>query len=183
ASALALLPACLWPAVRAVRRGDGIRPLVAPLLAPMGTAAYFAFLWARIGDPLTYLHAEAAWKSGLGFGRPALALVGRFLRAPFTAPVPATATLSLLLAVAAGVLLVRRRWPAVLSVYTFSVLAISLLTRTDGLRPRDLLTAFPLFLAVADVVEERWMRWVTPCSATLLALSLALHNLGPWRQP
>jgi transposase len=87
------------------------------------------------------------------------------------------------LALVGVVVLARRRWPAVLSIYTFSVLAISVLTRTDGLRPRDLLTAFPLFLAVADVIEERWVRWVTPCTATLLALSLALHNLGPWRQP
>ena len=82
-----------------------------------------------------------------------------------------------------GILLARRGWPAVLSVYTFSVLGISVLTRTDGLRPRDVLTAFPLFLALADVIEERWMRYVVPASATLLALSLTFHNLGTWGQP
>jgi hypothetical protein len=197
ASALALVPACLWQALVVVRRhrrpggtavgGAGprrLRPLVAPLLAPLGTAAYFAYLWARTGDPLAYVHAEAAWNSGLSFGRPALVMAGRVLRSPFTAaPMPVTATLALGFAVATGIVLARRRWPAVLSVYTYSVLAISVLTRTDGLRPRDVVTAFPLFLAAADVVEERWMRYVMPASAALLALSLTFHNLGAWGQP
>ena len=197
ASALALVPACLWQAVRAIRRDrrarlalggpspatGGLRPLVAPLLAPLGTVAYFAFLWIRTGDLLAYPHAEGAWNSGLAYGRPALLMVGRFLRSPFTAPVPAVATLALVFAVVTGILLARRGWPAVLSVYTFSVLAISVLTRTDGLRPRDILTAFPLFLAAADVIEQRWMRYVMPAGAAVLALSLTFHNLGTWGQP
>ena len=112
-----------------------------------------------------------------------LLLAGRFLRAPFTAPVPAVATLALAFAVVTGIVLARRGWPAVLSVYTFSVLGISVLTRTDGLRPRDVLTAFPLFLGLADVLEERWMRYVVPASAALLALSLNFHNVGAWGQP
>ena len=195
ASALALVPACLWQAVAAIRRDrrdrapeaahglPRLRPLVAPLLAPLGTVAYFAFLRIRTGDFFAYPHAEAAWNSGLAYGRPALLMVGRFLRSPFTAPIPAIATLALVFAVVTGILLARRGWPAVLSVYTFSVLGISVLTRTDGLRPRDVLTAFPLFLALADVIEERWMRYVVPASATLLALSLTFHNLGTWGQP
>jgi len=190
ASALALVPACLFAAVRTIRRdrpsaggSRRLRPLVAPLLAPLGTAGYFAILWIRTGDPLAYLHAEAAWDSGLSYGRPALVMAGRFLRAPFSAPMPATATLSLVFAVVTTVILLRRRWPAVLSIYTVSVLAISVLTRTDGLRPRDVLTAFPLFLAAADVIEEGWMRYILPGSAALLALSLTFHNLGSWGQP
>jgi hypothetical protein len=192
ASALALLPACLWAAVRAVVRAEGawkgrrsarFRPLVAPLLAPAGALGYIAFLWFRTGDPLAYLRAEGAWNSGLGLGRPAFTMAGRFLRDPFGAPVAATATLALIFAVVAGVILVRRGWPAVLSIYTLSVLGISVLSRTDGLRPRDVLTAFPLFLAAGDAIGERWMRWLVPASAGLLAVSLTFHNLGAWGQP
>ncbi|HVW32623.1 MAG TPA: mannosyltransferase family protein [Acidimicrobiia bacterium] len=183
ASALALVPACLWQAVRVVRRDRRPGPLVAPLLAPLGTIAYFGFLWVRSGDPFIYLRAEKAWDSGLGFGRPAFTMAGRFVRAPFAAPVPAVATLALLFAVVATAVLVRRGWPAVLSVYTVTVLVIALLTRTDGLRPRDVLTAFPLFLALADVIDHRWLRSVVPVSAALLALSLTFHNLGAWGQP
>ena len=85
ASALALVPACLWQAVAAIRRDrrdrapeaahglPRLRPLVAPLLAPLGTVAYFAFLRIRTGDFFAYPHAEAAWNSGLAYGRPALA--------------------------------------------------------------------------------------------------------------
>jgi hypothetical protein len=206
ASALALVPACLFQAIRAIRRDRvadrltttgptgradlgaahrlrHLRPPVAPLLAPLGTVAYFAFLWVRTGDPLTYVRAEKAWNSGLSLGRQALTMIGQFVRAPFSAPMPATATLSLAFAGVTGAILLRRRWPAVLSIYAFSVLAISVLTRTDGLRPRDILTAFPLFLAAADVIEQRWMRYVVPASAALLALSLTFHNLGAWGQP
>jgi hypothetical protein len=184
ASALALVPVCLWQAVNVYRRDRSLRPLVAPLLAPLGTVAYFLFLWHHTGDPLTYLHAEAAWNSGLhGFGEPALKMAWEFVRAPFSSPMPATATLSLVFAVVTSVMLVRRRWPSVLAVYTLTVLAISVLTRTDGLRPRDLLTAFPLFLAAADVLDERWMRYAVPVSAALLAVSLTFHNLGSWAQP
>jgi hypothetical protein len=184
ASALALVPVCLWQAVLVIRRDRSLRPLVAPLLAPLGTVVYFLFLWHHTGDPLAYLHAEAAWNSGLGsFGEPALKMAGEFLRAPFASAMPATATLSLVFAIVTSVILVRRRWPSVLSVYTFTVLTISVLTRTDGLRPRDLLTAFPLFLAAGDVLDERWMRFAAPASAALLALSLTFHNLGSWAQP
>lgn len=185
ASALALVPVCLWQAVLVYRRDRSLKPLVAPLLAPLGTVAYFLFLWTHTGDPLTYLRAEAAWNSGLhGFGRPALEMAWRFVQAPLSAgAMPTTATLSLIFAVVTSVILVRRRWPSVLSVYTLTVLAISVLTRTDGLRPRDLLTAFPLFLAAADVISERWMRYAVPASAALLAVSLIFHNLGSWAQP
>ncbi|HLJ08146.1 MAG TPA: mannosyltransferase family protein, partial [Acidimicrobiia bacterium] len=183
ASALALVPACLWAAVSAARRHRRLGPLIAPALAPLGAVAFFGYLRLHTGDALAYLRAEKAWDSGLSFGRPALTMLGRFLRAPFSAPQPATATLALAFAAVTGVVLLRRRWPAVLSIYTFSVLAISVLTRTDGLRPRDVLTAFPLFLAAADVIEPRWMRLIVPASAAVLAVSLVSHNVGVWGQP
>jgi hypothetical protein len=186
-SALALVPACLWQAVRAIRReghgGVGLKPLLAPALAPLGTVGFFMFLWIRTGDPLAFIHAQQAWHTGLGLTRP-FVLTGEFLRAPFSTAMPAIATISMVIAaVAGGVLARRRQWPAVLSVYTFSLLALCVVSRPDGLRPRDLLTAFPLFLAAADAIEQRWMRVLVPASGAVLAVSLVCHNLGTWRQP
>jgi len=192
ASAIALVPACAWQAAVALRRSapsgpataaQRWRPLAAPLLAPLGALAWFAYLAIHTGDRLAYFHAESAWDTGVRFGRPALVLAGRFLRAPFTDPVPAIATLTLVFAAATGILLWRRRWPAVLSVYTFSVLLISVLTRADGLRPRDVLTALPLFIAAADVLGQRALRYAVPTLSVLLALSLTFHNIGAWGQP
>ncbi|HEX2186718.1 MAG TPA: mannosyltransferase family protein [Chloroflexota bacterium] len=184
ASALAIVPACLWQAVRAYRRGAGLRPLLAPALAPLGTLAFFGLLWARTGEPLAYLRAEEAWGSGLGLARAARVLLVDFVLAPFSDPLAATATLALLFAVVAGVILARRRgWPAVLSVYTFSLLAISVSSRMDGLRARDVLTAFPVFLALGDLPPGRWYRWAIPAFAGMLVLSLLCHQIGTWGQP
>jgi hypothetical protein len=184
ASALGLVPACLWMAVRAYRRGAGWRPFVAPALAPAGIGTFFAFLWARTGDPLAYLNAEKAWGSGLGFGAPAGRLVLQWVHSPLSAsPLAITATLSLVLAAVGAVLLLRRGWPPVLAVYSLSVLAISVACRVDGLRPRDVLTAFPLFLAAGHVLRGRWYRLAVALSATAMASSLLFHNLGGWYQP
>jgi hypothetical protein len=183
ASALGLVLTCLWAAVQAHRRGDGWRPFVAPGLAPVGALAYFGFLWARTGDPWAYLHAEKAWGSRLGFGEPARILIVQFFRAPFTSPLAATATLSLIAAIVATVVLLRRGWPSVLSVYTLSVLVISVMCRIDGLRPRDVLTAFPLFLAVGHVLRGPWFGRLVALLGTVMAFSLLFHNLGSWGQP
>lgn len=183
ASALAVVPACLWHAVRAARRDGSWRPLAAPALAPIGALAFVGFLWARTGDAVALLHAEKAWGTTPGFARATRILLADFVRAPFTDPLAATVTLSVLVAAGAGVMLLRRRWPVCLSLYTLSVLAISAASRTDGLRPRDVLTAFPLFLAVGDGLPGRWYRPVVGLLAAALAVSLLFHNIGFWGQP
>jgi hypothetical protein len=183
ASALGLVPACLWVAVQAYRRGGGWRPFVAPALAPAGAAGFFAYVWVRSGDMFAYFNAEKAWGSGLGFGAPALKLAAEFVRAPFSAPLATTATLSVIAAVVGVAVLLRRAWPPVLSVYSLSVLGISVLCRIDGLRPRDLLTAFPLFLAVGDRLPGNRYQHLTVALGMLMAFSLVFHNLGSWGQP
>jgi len=192
-SALALVPAALWQAVSVIRRDRashggpftpaGLKPLVAPLVAPLGTVGYFAFLWMRTGDPVAYLHAQQAWFNHVSLGRPIITLVSSFVRAPFTAVQPAMASLSLLFVLVVVPILLRRRWPSLLSVYSVSIVAINLISRSDGVRPRDLLTAFPLFIAAADVVDERWLGRLVPISALLLAGLLTFHNLGAWGPP
>src|SRR5207253_1167110 len=50
-NAVALVAACAWAAAVAIVKRREWRALVAPLLAPAGLVAFFAFLWARTGRP------------------------------------------------------------------------------------------------------------------------------------
>jgi hypothetical protein len=54
------------------------------------------------------------------------------------------------------VLLIRRRLPLPLNVYTAAVLAPCLLYSTVGLRPRFIDAAYPLFLVLALSLPRRW---------------------------
>lgn len=46
------------------RRGPGA--LAAAVAVPLGTLAFSLYLGARFGDPIAYVHEEAAWRQGLG---------------------------------------------------------------------------------------------------------------------
>jgi hypothetical protein len=54
---LVLILSCGWAAVAAIRRHGSWRPAIAPLLAPAGTLAFFAYLQMHTGDWLAYAHA------------------------------------------------------------------------------------------------------------------------------
>jgi hypothetical protein len=82
-----------------------------------------------------------------------------------------------------AVLLWRRRWPTYLAVYSAAVVGLCLMSRSDGLRPRDLLVAFPLIAATAASVNDWWFTRLRNASAALLTLLLIVHNLGQWTQP
>lgn len=181
-TALVLVVACMWQAWIAVRERREWRSLVAPALAPAGILGFFAFLWARTGEPLAYIHAEEAWKVGASFGRSTAELVHTFARAPLSEPVSTIVFLSVAFAAVSGVLLVRRQWPSVLSVYAFSILAFSIASRSDGLRPRDVLTAFPLILVVGAVTKSRHTV-LRNVFGVALAASMFFHNVTSWHQP
>jgi hypothetical protein len=182
-TALALVLPCLWEAFSAIRYRRDWGALVAPALAPVGAAAYMAYLWVHTGDLMAYSHAQQAWGQGQGFApgmRSGLALL---LRNPFDSELVTSLGVCLAFTLVAGVLLLKARWPAILSVYAISVVAFSMAFRSDGLRPRDLLLAFPLVTGLATVLNERWLRVTTNAFAGLLLFTLFLHNLRIWAQP
>lgn len=183
ATALVLVLVCLWQALTVVRRDRTWRPLIAPALAPTGAVAFMAFLWLRTGDPLAYSHAQAAWEVRPNFGRVMFQFVLDFLSAPLAKPVVTIAVCSLIFAGVSVVLLIRRQWPPLLSVYAISLLLFSVISRSDGLRPRDVLTAIPLLIAVAAGVSDRSFRRIATASACLLMASMVFHGIGAWSQP
>jgi hypothetical protein len=151
---IALVACCAWEAISVIRSERQWRPLLAPLLSPLGVISWAAYLWAYTGNPFIWSKAEKAWndtfdpfnlikrvffhelaKQGL--------LQGRIL------PVAGA-----LFALGALVLLLKARAPASLVVYSTVVVAISASSRVVGLRPRLIETAFPLVLILGYWLKD-----------------------------
>jgi hypothetical protein len=182
---VALVAACAWQAGLAIEQRREWRAAVAPLVAPAGLVAFFGFLWLRTGDALAWFRVEQDGWGGQGSGRlpPTLRIIGRFLMSPLGAGTAAIVVISVVFTVAMVVILVRDRWPSVLIVYSLAVVGITALTRNDGLRPRDVFTAFPLVFGLASVTRGRAFRTVSVGCAWAMVISLVAHNMGFWAQP
>ncbi len=151
---IALVACCAWEAISVVRSERQWRPLLAPLLAPLGVLSWTAYLWAYTGNPFIWSKAEKAWNDSFDpfnlikrlffheLPQQGL-LLGRVL--------PLAGALFALLAI---VLLVRARAPAALVVYSVVVVAIAVSSRIVGLRPRLIETAFPLVLILGYWLKD-----------------------------
>jgi glycosyl transferase family 87 len=165
---IALAGACAWAALVAVRSRREWRALAAPLLAPAGLLAFFAYLRLHTGQIDAYLRSQReGWGQKLdptsGWDN-----VTAFARHPFadtniTVMVAGTAFLVLTI-----VVLARTRPPGILVAYTAGVIALALLTPTMGPRPRFLLTAFPLVTSLGEGLPATAFPAVLGSFATLL---------------
>ena len=178
-NAVALVACCAWEAGRRLRRREW-RALAAPLLAPAGLLVFFAFLWVRTGDALVWLHVQAAgWDQHVDFGRSTIQGVLDTLRHPGVHLNISVGAASFVFAVVAGVLLVRSRLPSVFVVYSAVVLALAFSSQAVGSRPRFVLTAFPLIVAVARRARGPAFLIVLGSSAVLLAALTVLSFGAP----
>jgi len=148
-NAVAVIAACAWAALAAVRSGRTWRALVAPALAPLGILGFFAHLWARTGEPTAWFSAQrAGWQERVA----PLAVVDdlrRFVGAPLADVNNSVAVMGAVLAVGGVVLLVRSGLPGEVIAFALVVLALAFVSETLGARPRFILTAFPVFYAAA----------------------------------
>jgi Mannosyltransferase (PIG-V) len=153
--ALVLVACCLWAAVAAVRSDRDWWALVAPVLSLAGVVAYFLYLWNATGDLLAWYHVERDQWGGTGFYHDTVFVVRESVVHPhdLEALVPA---LGLLFALFGLYLMVRWRPPVIIWIYTVGILLSAFDSNMVGARPRVLLTAFPLIVAVA--------RWVRPAA-------------------
>jgi Mannosyltransferase (PIG-V) len=183
-NAVALVPCCLWVAVRAVRERREWRAMISPLLAPVGMVGYFAFLWDRTGEPLAWFRVQnEAWHESFDFGLTTVQRLGRVLLDPFGNVNDLVAALGLVFLVAAGVVLVRsKRLPAVLNIYTVGILFLALGSSVLGARPRFVWTAFPLFIPLGERLKGTSLALVVGTFAALLVcltvMSVATQALG-----
>jgi hypothetical protein len=183
-NALALVAACGWEAARALRRKEW-KAVTAPLLAPAGFVAYFAFLRARTGSLSAWFDTEAnGWGEHFDFGANTWHKLGRVVRHPATGDLnEVLATLGVVFLVAAGCLLVRSRLPSVLAVYAAGIAVLAVGSQILGPRPRFMLTAFPLIVAVG--LKARGLVFsVVVATSAMLAAALTVVSLSTnWAIP
>ncbi|HEX7276694.1 MAG TPA: hypothetical protein VF244_04905 [Acidimicrobiales bacterium] len=137
----------------------GLRPDAGLLLAPLGLAAYCAYLWARFGQPLAFVEAESGWRQSPGL-RTWLKLewFEGMARAPYLNAPHAHLVLNALVSVVALalVVLVYRRVSPAYGLFVLVLLVGATVSTMDFVgMGRYVMTAFPLFAAVADWVADR----------------------------
>lgn len=167
-NALALVPACAWACGAALWTRGEWRSLVAPLLAPLGFVAFQALLWSRTGDPLTWFSVQRElWQERVTPLAP-VEDVAAFLAAPFGNTNTTSVVVGALVSLVGVVLLVSARLPGEVTVYALVVLGLAAFSETLGLRPRFVMTAFPLFIAAAVYLRGPAFSAVLGLSATVL---------------
>ena len=170
-NALALVVACGVGAGVAIYRNREWRALVAPALAPVGFVGFMAFVWHRTGEPFGWWHVQRdGWQERFDFGWGMLRRARAFLSDPFSSPNETIALLGVLGFAVIFYLLVRWRPPWSVIAYTATIIALAVGSATIGGRPRFILVAFPLFVALARVIR----RTAYPTTTAVFAGALCL---------
>jgi hypothetical protein len=174
-----LVVVAVWCAWSAWRRGEGWRPLWAPALTAAGAAVVMIYQWVLSGYPFEWLRVETqSWHDRSGFTFDAVHRFVDFVTAPsLSFGLGGLNDLvwagGFVVAVVGAVLMVRRRLPAPLLIYGFGALIFAVSSFDVGPRPRPLLVAFPIIIAIAASVRGWAWRVVLVASAVgLVALSL-----------
>jgi Gpi18-like mannosyltransferase len=171
---------------------DGRRPsplaLLAPVAAPLGTAAYMFYLWRAFGEPLAFVKGAAVWERVPQ--SPFVTIANLFhtpaegwWRALAAGTLPLNDWLDfilvLLFLLSGFVLLYKGRW----SEGVFVLLGV-LIPFSSGLlmsQRRYMWVLFPVFILLAQWGERPWLdRLVTAVSLLGLALFTALFANGYW---
>jgi hypothetical protein len=163
---------CAWAAVGAYRERRELEAFAAPALAPVGMLAFFGYLWAHTGEPLAWLMAQRyGWGERFDFGYHAMLEVVILALGRQTTDWGSVANVSALaFALGAGLLMWRWRPPAELVIYAVGVVVMAGMSQSLHTRPRFVMTAFPLIVAVAVSLRGWWFALALAVSTTLLAV-------------
>lgn len=153
-TAMVLTLCCVYAAGMAVLRKRQWSALVCIPLAPLGVVAYFTFLKFRTGRFTAWFDVlEAGWAQKTDFGRGTLNAVRLVLHSPLVDLNALSATLALGATIAGFIALLYWRPPTVIILYAAAVSALAL-TSGIGSRPRYMLSAFPLLMALGVVTRK-----------------------------
>ena len=178
--ALAFVLSCAWCAGRAAWRDRSLRPLVAPVLAPLGFLAYMGWLWRHTGVLDAWrLTERGGWHSSPSLAYP-LHVLATFVRDPLgptlTGQILVAGTV---VAVIGAVLAIRQRQPAPVLIYGLAAAVLAATASPVGLRPRFLMLAFPLVVAYGTRLRGRVYTGALLVSAALL-VAMSWLEFASW---
>jgi hypothetical protein len=177
--AVVLVACCLWAAGVAIWRDRDGWAVVAPVLSVAGIVAYFSYLWARTGDVLRWYHVQRSiWHVGVGFDHNTVYALTRSFTHPHDLQDGIVPAMGLVFALLGLVLMVRWRPPVLIWIFTVGILLLAFDSNLLGARPRVLLTAFPLIVALARWTRPSWFTAVVGASGVLLgAMTFLLFSM------
>ncbi|HEV3225582.1 MAG TPA: mannosyltransferase family protein [Acidimicrobiales bacterium] len=175
----ALMVVCGWTSWVAIRQRREWRSVAAPLLAPAGIAAYFAYLWAHTGVADAWFRAEwDGWHQSLSITHP-FAQLRAFVEHPFSDLNASVSTLCIVFVAVSGLAIYNSRLPKAWLIFAVVVLLPNVLGSAQGITPRRLLLAFPLLVLVAEKLKPLSFQVVLALSAALMAgLALITATTG-----
>lgn len=186
-SGVALIACCAWAALWAIQERREWRSLVAVVIAPVGVVGWFVYLWLYTGVPLIWLQEERRAWGERSDPLAVVKLVHDWVNEPgglFTNPNYFLTVGGTILALALLGVLIWVRPPGTLTVFTGVILIVSITSLTLGLRPRFVLTAFPLLMTLAVRLKGVAFTLVTAASAmTMAAVLLAVAGFATTSAP
>jgi hypothetical protein len=179
--ALAFVVSAGWVAIRAVVRDRDWRALAAPVLAPLGAIAYLLWTWQHTGTLSAFsLTERGGWNSYLSIVYP-FHILGWFLTHPFSSTATITIVFfGIVVVVWATIVAVRDHQPSPILLYGIGVGVLAMLTRPVGPRPRILLDAFPLIVAIGVRYQEGWKSRLAVAGSAALLVALTAYEVGSW---
>jgi hypothetical protein len=175
--ALAVAVSCAWAAVVAIRRDRTWSALAAPVLAPLGFVAYQLWLWRHTGDLSAWRQKElGGWHSYVSAAYP-VHIITSFIGHPLVS----TATINIVFAgiiitAVCAVVAFRQHLPAPVLVYGLTVAVMAILARPIGPRPRFIMLAFPLVVAVGTRLRGKPYIAVV-CVSTVALVALTVYSV------
>ena len=154
--ALAFVLSCAWVAGWAAWRDRSVRPLVAPVLAPLGFVAYMAWLWRHTGVLNAWRVTESGgWRSTTSLAYP-FHVLGTFVRNPLSPTLTGQIlVIGTVVAVIGAVLAILQRQPAPVLIYGIAAAGLAAIASPVDLRPRFIMLAFPLVVAYGTRLRGR----------------------------
>jgi hypothetical protein len=177
--ALAFVLSCAWVAGWSAWRSRSVRPLVAPVLAPLGFIAYMAWLWRHTGTLNAWRVTEqGGWHSSVSLTYP-FRVLGTFVRNPLSPTLTGQIlVVGTVVTVFGAVLAIRQRQPAPVLIYGIAAAVLAAIASPVGLRPRFIMLAFPLVVAYGTRLRGRAYGGALLVSISLLVAMTALEFIS-----
>jgi hypothetical protein len=153
------------------------KAIVTAVMAGLGAATFYLYLWAHVGTPLIWFRLERVkWHSHFGVSvthGTIWALRSDFWAGPITA-------ICLVVSVAGLVVLWRGGAPRSWFVFSGVIFAVSMLDTGTWLTPRLVYAMFPSILALGSRVPKAWTTPVVIVSMVCLCLCLCIYAPQNW---